>query len=422
MTQEQQTPHTPVKPGVYHYEQLVGEWPTRFHLRVDPDGGGLLLANAAEGAALSPSGVIMAYGILEGRSDGAVITDVRRAFRPTTYEQVADDLAKVRQLITDLASPGDNYPITNLGDLALPDWERQLGAPLRADVVQGDPDTSRDIMRALWEAGVPHVTILAQPDGDVGQLPALVEAAGDIGMISGLRSVASWLSHDTVKQAAMAGLDHLDLLYVSNSDAGHNGIAGGGDHQRVLAAFEQCRALELCPVAQIPLFQSNADDLDETAADLAGRGVTNLVFFAIACPDDDARAEEIGALPARALPQVAVLMEETAADLQCRYLWAPPVRYDHSRSLADQICAGPRTAGDIAVRIEADGSVLPPRGKRECAGNILTDTWEHIWGNECFARYRERLQAPTRCGDCPDLEICAADCPKDSAGWSDDTR
>ena len=41
---------------------------------------------------------------------------------------------------------------------------------------------------------------------------------------------------------------------------------------------------------------------------------------------------------------------------------------------------------------------------------------------ELAVRYRERLAEPTRCSDCPDLPICAADCPRDPRGWSDDTQ
>ena len=84
--------------------------------------------------------------------------------------------------------------------------------------------------------------------------------------------------------------------------------------------------------------------------------------------------------------------------------------------------AGPRAAGDAAIRIEPDGTVYPARGPRHRAGNILADSWEQIWASPCFARYRERLAAPTRCSDCPDLPICAADCPRDPRGWSDETQ
>ena len=411
-------PSIPVQ--IYHYERLIGDWPTRFHLRVDPDGGGMLLANAAEAAYLSSVGVQMARGVLEGRSDEAIKQDITQSFRRVPAATVDADLVSIHQLIADLSEPGDNYPITNLADPSLSDWTRILAAPFRADVVPADLDTTKEMFLRLWDAGVPHVTILAQPDYDAKDLPLIVEAAEDIGMITGLRAVAGWLSSEVIEQAAMAGLDHLDLLYVSGSAQAHDEIAGLGDYERVLAAFRQCVELELCPVAQIPLIQSNTEELEEMMIGLQERGIGNLVFFALACPDDDEQAQTAGALPARALPQVAVIMSEASEDAEARYLWAPPVRFDNTKSLAEQVRRGPRTAGDVAIRVEADGRVLPARG-RGCAGNLLTEPWAEIWNSDCFNRYRERLQAPTRCSDCPDLEICVADCPKDPKGWSDDT-
>ncbi len=431
---------------LYHYQRLIGEWPTRFHLRVDPDGRGLLLANAAEAAYLSPVGVQMARGVLEGRSDAAIKQDIKLSFRGVSDIEIETDLGQVYQLIADLSAPGDNYPITNLNDPRASEWSREMAAPFRADVVPGEPDATKQLLQRLWEAGVPHVTIVAQPpvsqlvggpslarsgsgqgcpshpvQGDVKYLPRMVEAAGDLGMITGLRAVASWLSPPVIEDAGMAGLDHLDLLYVSNSPPAHDDIAGQGDYERVMDAFAQCGEVELCPVAQIPLIKSNNEQLEEIMGALQEQGIVNLVFFALACPDNDEQAQAAGALPAQELPQVATVMTEAAEDTQARYLWAPPVRFDNTKSLAHQVCAGPRTAGDIAVRVEADGRVFAPRG-RECAGNLLAESWQNIWNHECFTRYRQRLQAPTRCSDCPDLEICAADCPKDPRGWSDDTQ
>lgn len=404
---------------ILHFERLEGEWPTRFHLRVDPDGGGILMANAAEAAYLSPAGVVIARMLFERQNEGAIHSELNRRFKRAPEAQVTADIAAMRALIADLATPGDNYPITNLEELDPSAWSRELAAPLRADVEQGDLETTEQIIKLLWDAAIPHVTILAQPNANVLELPLMVQTAEDLGMICGLRAVATWLEPQVIGDAAMAGLDHLDLLYISPDDADHDRLTAHGDLQRVLAAFRQCRELELCPVAQVPLLDANADILDDIMRELRDLAVSNVVCFALACPDDDAAGDAAGALPARSLPQVATVLIEAAEDTSARYLWAPPVWFDPARPLADQVQTGPRTAGDVAVRVKADGSVLPARGKG-CAGNILTDPWPDIWGSECFTRYRERLRAPTRCPDCPDLVICAADCPKDPAGWSDD--
>ena len=400
------------------YEMLVGEWPTRFHLRTDPDGSGLLLANAAEAAWLTPVGVKMAAGVLEGRTDQEIVDAILAEFRGAPESQVHADLAQVHTAIADLAEPGDNYPVTNLTDPKLSHWQRQLGAPLRADVDQCELDRLYAIIRALWEAGVPHICIQADRNGDSAELVPLVEAVEDMGMICGLRAAASWLSPEIIEACAMAGLDHLDLVFVCHDEAEHDETCGGGDHEAFVAAIEQCRELELAPVVQWPLMDSNLADMDEMAEALQALGLMNIVGFAIACPDDDEAADEAGALPARALPQVATTFFELAESTSARYLWAPPKRFNHAKPIGEQVLDGPRTSADVSVRVDADGTVWPARGA-ESAGNILTNTWAEIWQHPAFERFRERLNAPEKCPDCPDLPICNADCPKDPAGWSD---
>ncbi len=409
------------KSGMYHFEQLVGEWPTRFHLRVDPDGGGVLLANASEAASLSPVGVLMAHAILQGESDEAIAMAIRLEFGNAPEAQVTADLAAVHNLIADLASPGDNYPISNLGQ-GESDWQRQLAAPMRADIDQTEPEVARRIMRKLWDAGVCHVTIITQPERDPAELVPIVEAAEDMDMICGVRAVAGWLSPELIEQMAMAGLDHLNLANLNATAELHDSFIGEGDYAKVVAAFKQCHELELCPVAQVPLMDHNADYIEEICEALAEMDVSNVIFWALVCPDGDTAADEAGALSARMMLQVVVSIEEAADNSNGRYLWAPPVRFDVSQNLTQQIMAGPRTDGDIAVRVDAAGEVYPPRGPKISAGNILNDSWDSIWGHECFTRYREILQEPPACPDCRDLTICQADCPKEPRSWSDDTQ
>jgi radical SAM protein with 4Fe4S-binding SPASM domain len=410
----------PLGPGVYHYQRLQSEWPTRFHLRVDPDGGGLLLANAAEAAYLSPVGVEMVHQVLEDTPDETILDGVRQRYQGASSAEMAADLAGIHAMVADLSEPGDNYPVTNLTDHPA-GRGRVLAAPFRADVVQGDPETIRDLLNRLWEVGIPHTTFLANPARPPAELVRLVEAAEDLGMIAGLRALASWLSPDVIREAALAGLDHLDVVWVAEDASTHEAVTAPGDWEAAGAAFAQCHDLELAPVAEVPLFAGNASAIRDLMAALARRSVTNLSFYALACPNDDTTAQAAGALPARGVVSVAVAITEAAEEGQTRYLWAPPVRFDPRRSLADHVRAGPRAVGDVSVRVEADGSVFPARGPRQCTGNLLTQTWEEIWNHECFARYRGRLEQPERCPDCPDLPLCRADCPKDPRAWSDDT-
>jgi len=410
-----------VGPGLYHYTNMDGDVPTRFHLRVDPDGGGLLLANSAEAAHLSRVGVLMVNGALAGMDDAALTAQVREQFSGGSQAEIADDLARVRSLIAGLASPDDNYPVTNFGDADDAAHTRRLGAPFRADVLQGSPEQVVPILHKLWDAGIPHVTFLVRPGSDMARMARLVEAAEDIGMITGLRTVASWFTEEELRQVAFAGLDYLTVVMASRDAAEHDQMVGAPDSDVALRAFELCHEWELCPVAQVPLTDESADEIEDIVQYVADRGVRNLWFFALACLDDEQRADAGGAIPARGIAQIVTTVVEAAEDHDMRFIWQPPVKFNADLSLPQHIIAGPRASGDIAVRVEPDGAVYPPRGKRVAAGNLLTDDWPTIWSSACFARFRERVEAPKRCEVCQDLPI-SGPCPKDPAGWSDDTQ
>ena len=419
---EAESSGVPPAPGLHHFMQLEGDSPTRFHLRVDPDGAGMLLANAAEAAHLSPVGVLMVHGVLRGWEDSHIEAEVRARFRGGGRSEIAADLERVRSLIADLASPDDNYPITDFAGADESPYARRLAAPFQAHVVQGDPDRIEPMIRALWDAGIPQVTFLAQPGADMRGLVRLVECAEDIGMIAGIRALAGWLPGDIVRDTGMAGLDFLTLVLASCDPARHNAAVGADDHAALTRAIATCLDMELCPVTQVPLTDETIDELEDTVRFALDSGVSNLSFFAVACLDGEEEADAAGALPARALPQVATLVTECAEAAGARFLWEPPVRFDRTKTLLDHIIAGPRAGGEVSIRVAPDGTVYPPRGKLRSCGNLLEQPWTEIWRHEAFTSYRESVETPSRCETCPGLALCAAACPKDLNGWADDTE
>jgi radical SAM protein with 4Fe4S-binding SPASM domain len=159
-------------------------------------------------------------------------------------------------------------------------------------------------------------------------------------------------------------------------------------------------------------------DLSKTLLLLQSHGIHTFAFFAIVAPDGMSDGERAGALTAQAMPQTADRVEEMADNLAVRFIWLPPVQRDPTLTLAEQLRQGPRCAGDISARVEPDGRLIPPRGPYHSAGNVLTDEWPAIWQHDAFTRYRERVAAPTRCAECPGLALCAADCPREAAGWA----
>jgi radical SAM protein with 4Fe4S-binding SPASM domain len=297
-----------------------------------------------------------------------------------------------------------------------------LIAPISADVPLAEPERMLRLIERLWQIGVPHITVLVPPEPDAAQLIRAVERAEDTGMIAGVRGRASDLAAGTLlKDLAQAGLDHVNVIYASAQAEIHDALCGAGDLAAAVRVIAEASALEVCPVAEIPLVESTLDKLDESLAALTEQGVTNAAFYAIAAAGATLAAERAGAIAAQAMPQVAATVEQRAQQAQRRTLWLAPVQRDPAVPLAEQVRRGARCpGGDLSMRVEPDGAVIPPRGPSRPAGNLLTDAWEAIWQNPAFRDYRQRVETPTRCEVCPGLAICAADCPREPRGWSQD--
>lgn len=366
---------------------------------------------------MRPSGVIIAKGLLEGDDQAAVVQRLTTCFHDVTADQVAGDVARVRGVIENLQTPGDNYPILNLADPSFSPEVAPLERPLSADVPLTRPDRLVPILGRLWELGIPHVTIVAGENPDAVALVRAVERAEDLGLIAGIRGRGSDLVQGSlIRDLAQAGADHVDVLYLSAEAAVHDALAGAGDHEKAVQALAEVHENEVCPVAELVLVESTLAGIEETLESLAAHEVTNACFFAIAMAEGRSTG---GALAADELIQAARLIEESAEESDVRYLWYPPVRFHLGNALGKQVRRGPRCGGDHAVRVEPDGSVIPARGPCLSAGNLLSDRWERIHRSKVMRDYRRRVETDTHCDDCPGLAICAADCPRNPAGWAD---
>ena len=409
---------TPVAPGLYHMMQEGEGTIARFHLRVERDGSGMLIANAVATARLTPTGVIIAKGLLEGASDAQIAAMLRKHFSRTDPGVITADIERVRTLIKQITEPGDLYPIFNLEDATFSPYRAELIAPLQASLPLREGSAPQPILDRLWEVGIPHVTFLYSDTSQPSTLVHAIERAEDLGMIAGVRARATHLADvGFLTELMQAGVDHVDFLYASHQPEVHDALCGEGDLTAARWLLDWLEENELCAVAEIPLVQATLDELEITVAELLDHGADNLSFVAYATTDPDLAIQD-GIFAAPSMVQVAATVEEIAHMTQARFMWNPPVERDPRQPLASQIKAGPRCTGDVAIRVEPNGDVIPPRGPARSAGNILRDPWEAIWESEPFRAYRERVESPTRCDICPGLTICAADCPKNPAGWA----
>lgn len=404
-----------VAPGLYHYMRVGTGGFTRFHLRVEPEGNGLLLANANVAAHLTPTGVLIAHSFLNGADENKALNTVQQAFRGVPRVEMEDDVAVVQELIERLLA--GEHAVFNL-DSSLTTTNARLLAPLNADVPLAPPERMRPLIARLWAIGIPHLTVIVPERPNPEHLVRAIERAEDTGLITGVRARASDLMADKlIHDLAQAGVDHVDLFFASSVAEEHAGYFGPGDYDSFWRVLDQLRQYEVTPLVVIPLVANTIDNLAETLELLRQQHVNDVATFAIAAPDHMPANLRQGALPASGLPQLAALVEETAQLAQTRYLWQPPVQRVLGRSLAQQIRRGPRCSSEVSIRITPGGAVFAPRGPNRPCGQLFKDPWEKIWQNPAFQPLREAREVP-RCDTCPNLTICSAVCPREVAAWS----
>ncbi|MBN2003113.1 MAG: radical SAM protein [Anaerolineae bacterium] len=413
----------PVAPGLYHAMKEADGMYTHFHLRVENDGMGMLIANARAAAQLTPSGVVIAKGLLDGKGEEDILKSLNAAFRGTDDAIIRNDIAKVHALITEIVTPGDTYPVYNLEDASISPYSTALIAPLQASLTLAAPEILVPVIDKLWAVGIPHITLLAPLNPNPAHLIRAVERAEDLGMIAGVRGRASDLhSGALLEDLRVAGVDHVTFPFASMDAAVHDALCGDGDHAAANEMLAWLEAQQICAVAEIPLVQTTLTAMDETVAALIPMGADNFSFVAYVTLDAALAGQE-GIFTADAMPQVATLVEEATEAANARFIWNPPVQRNPALTLPAQVQAGPRCSGDMAVRIEAHDQteavdIIPARGPYQSAGDLLHDPWKLIWNHPVFREYRERVEKSTRCDVCPGLAICAADCPREPAGWA----
>ena len=409
-----------VPAGMYAYQQTVDGQPLRFHLRVDPTGDGVLLANANTAARLSVTGVLFAKRLLEGESLEAIAAETGRQFAGASTEQIHADLSKVRRLIDSLGRADGSYPLVNLQDAEFAPSVAPLAKPISVDVPLAEPERLVKLLDRLWEMAFAHVTLLAVESPNAEYLLRAVERAEDLGMIAGVRIRASDLAAGPLlNDLATAGIDHLNLPCLSAEATVHDQLLGAGDHARLATIIERAQRLEVCTVAETALLESTLPDLDALMELLGNWNIAQRVFYAIVAGEELPEADRQQALTPIAVVQAAAMIEETLTEEDFQALWSVPVRRDPALSITEQILAGPRASGDFGLRVEPNGAVVPPRGPWEVVGNVFDDDWATIEQHPAYVRYRTRVTTPTHCDECPGLAICAADCPQAPAGWAD---
>jgi hypothetical protein len=363
----------PIPAGVYQKQSAPEDQPPyRIHLRLQPDGSGVLIVNAATVLHLNPSAAEYAYHFIKGTEAEGVAKEVASRYR-VSRDTALQDFRSFADRIQALLSAPDLDPVSYLDFERVSPHSTDLTAPLRMDCAltyrlplgtQADDAPSKRVDRELtteewqavldkaWLAGIPHVTFTGGEPTLRDDLADLIARAEKNGQVCGLLTDGLKLADKPYLDLLLrTGLDHL-LFILQPSKA------------ESWKALETIMPEDIFVTVHLTVTAANAAGAEADLVKLAGLGVKSL---SLTFADPKIPAAEL---------------RNKAANLGLALTYDLPVPYSADHPVAketarDNVAEG---AGRAWVYVEPDGDVLPTQGMADkILGNILRDPWDRIY-------------------------------------------
>jgi len=430
---ERLKPPQSLPPGLHAYERRDGAGGrVRMHLRLEPDGRGLLVINAARMLHLNQTAAEYARLILEGVPEEQAVRTMCRRYR-VSAATARDDYRRLQEQIEALIAPdGAVCPIHGLDLERVDPFSVPLTAPYRMDLAltyrcndacphcyvarppnypEMDTTAWKAVLDRVWEAGIPHVCFTggeATLHPDLGQLVAYAEGKG---LVTGLLTNGRRLSDAGYVQALVAaGLDHVQITLESHDEAVHDSmVAAPGAWRETVQGIRNVVAAGLYTTTNTTLTRENVPGIEETVAFIASLGVPtfscNSLIYA-------GRGSTVGTgFREGELAPILERVREVAERHGLRLIWYTPTQYCAFSPLQMELGVKACTAALYNMCVEPDGAVIPCQSYYEPLGHILRDPWEGIWNHDLARALRERRYAPEKCRACPEFSICGGGCP-----------
>jgi len=387
----------PVKPlprGMLHYQTPPdAAQQYRLHLRVEEDGRGLLIVNAATVLHLNQTAAEYARLLIQGAGEEEAARAMARRYR-VGRAQARADYCRLRDHILTLATSVDLCPVTYLGLERVEPFSAETAAPYRVDLALTyrvdesgglDPEARRRVDRelttdewrrvlwVLWDVGVPHVCFTGGEPTLREDLVDLVRYAEEQGLVTGLLTDGRRLrEREVLDGLLLAGLDHLKITLGSHRPEVHDAIVGRvGAWQEAEAGLRNALDGDVYVVVHVVVVPANADSVVETVACLAGLGVPAV---ALSSPLRAAEEEERLRLQS-ALEEAQEAVHEHGLTL----VWDLAAPYSYVNPVEMEAGLSPEQVIRQHLYVEPDGDVLPAQGYNVVLGNLLRDPWEAIW-------------------------------------------
>jgi radical SAM protein with 4Fe4S-binding SPASM domain len=426
-------PYQPLTQGIYHYQTPPDAEPQfRLHLRVEKDGHGVLLINAAKMLHLNQTATEHASFLLQGKDAQEAARLIGQRYN-VKLETAQADYEELQETIWRIAQSGEEVcPVTYLDVQRIEPMSAELSAPYRMDLAltyrcQNDcphcyvarpadfPELSTEhwkrVIDRCWEQGIPHLTFTGGEATLRPDLVELVQYAEDVGLITGLQTNGRRLRDRAyLDQLLLAGLDHVQITLESHDPAIHDRMVGvEGAWQETVEGIKTVVDADIYMMTNTTMTTENIDGIEETIAFAASLGVptfgcNSLIYSGAAVAVGSGIREG-------ELEPILERVQTTTQEHHLRLIWYTPTQYCEFDPMGLELGIKGCTAARYNMCVEPNGDVIPCQSYYVALGNILHDPWDAIWQHELALYLRNRDFMMEKCHDCPDQVLCGGGCP-----------
>ena len=368
------TPVTLLSSGIYHYQAPPdAPVPYRLHLRLEPDGSGLLIVNASTILHLNQTAAEFAFHLIKQTPEDQMVREISGRYR-VRREQARQDFRVLNDRILTLIHTPDLDPEMFLDFERTVPHSQKISAPYRLDCaltyrLPGGFDDSlvptKHVERELntvewcgifdkaWSLGIPHIILTGGEPTLRDDLPELIAHTESNGQVVGLLTDGLKLVDEYYLQTLLqTGLDHL-MLSLKPED------------ENSWKALNNVISADLFVVVHHTITLQNVVSTSKTL-----ERISNLGAKAVSLTASDS-----------ALHGSLTEFRNQAASLGLSLVWDLPVPYSafNPVTLETQLDSPPKGAGHAWLYIEPDGDLLPSQGINQVLGNILRDPWDTLW-------------------------------------------
>jgi len=356
--------------GMYHYQAPLDDPRNiRLHLRLEPDGTGMLVVNASTVLHLNQSAAEYAYHLVHQSSEEEVSRQVSKRYRVSRDQALADfrDFAERIDLLIDRQ---DLDPEIFL-DFD-PTTRSEVSVPIRVDAAltsRTPPNTVpalypsieeseemttmewRQVLDKAWHAGILQVIFTGGEPTLRDDLLDLIRHTEENGQVAGLVTDGILIKDKEYLNAVLqSGLDHIVILF----DPGQS---------EIWRIIDSLVAADIFITIHLTFTNENKSDMEAAVGKLVETGIHALSMSY----SDPELAETVRAA------------RDLVADSNVPFVWGLPIP-NPGRDLESLI---PESGDDsqyaVGLFIAPNGDTARSAASGTFAGNFYREPWDAIW-------------------------------------------